>query len=128
MLNSLLNHLQLSKNINLRNLCRQSAEGTSSHSFIATILMPVFQMTAKSMRHQSCRTQFVSVQAYQNQLLHNDSYAITKMEMYEVHFQGRDNFDFASVRLHKLQGRPTVSPKAAPLKTKSYNFIGTQTC
>lgn len=87
--------------------------------------MPVFQMTAKSMRHQSCRTQFVSVQAYQNQLLHNDSYAITNMEMYEIHFQGGDNFDFASVRLHKLQGRPTVSPKAAPLNTKSYNFIGT---
>lgn len=66
--------------------------------------MPAFQMTAKSMRHQSCRTQFVSVQAYQSQLLHNDSNARTEMEMYEMQFQGRDNFDFASASMQGLQG------------------------
>lgn len=40
------------------------------HCFFLT---PAFQMAAESRRHQSCRIQFVSVQAYQSQLLQNDS-------------------------------------------------------
>lgn len=89
--------------------------------------MPAFQMTAKSMRDQSCRTQFASLQAYQSQLLHNDSNAIAKMEMYEMYFQGRGDFDFASSRLQELEGSPELSPKAAHLWTKLYLFIGMQT-
>lgn len=96
-------------------------------TFITTIFMPVFQMTAKSIRHQSCRTQFVSVQVYWSQLLCNDSNAITKMEMYEMYFQGRGNFRFASSRLHELQGSPQPSPKAAHLWPKLYLFFGMQT-
>lgn len=80
--------------------------------------MPAFQMTAKSMRHQSCRTQFVSVQAYQSQLLCNDSNTITKMEMYEIYFQGRGAFYFASSGMQQLQGSPELSPKAAHFRTK----------
>lgn len=38
-----------------------------------SFLTPAFQMAAKSRRHQSCRIQFVSGQAYQSQLLHKDS-------------------------------------------------------
>lgn len=78
--------------------------------------MPAFQMTAKSMRHQSCRTQFVSVQAYQSQLLYNDSNTITKMEMYEIHLQGRGDFYFASSGMQELQGSPELSLKAAHLR------------
>jgi len=91
--------------------------------FIATVLMPAFQMTAKSMRHQSCRTQFVSVQAYQSQLPHNNSSAMTKMEMYEMHFQRIDNFYFASASMQELQGRPKLTPKEAELRTKSFILI-----
>lgn len=80
--------------------------------------MPAFQMTAKSMRHQSCRTQFVSAQVYQSQLLCNDSNAITKMEMYEMYFQGRGDFYSASSGMQELQGSPELSLKAAHLRTK----------
>lgn len=75
--------------------------------------MPAFQMTAKSMRHQSCRTQFVSVQAYQSQLLCNDSNTITKMEMHEMYFQGKGDFYFASYGMQEFQGSPELSLQAA---------------
>lgn len=80
--------------------------------------MPAFQMTAKSMKHQFCRTQFVSVQAYQSQLLYNDSNTITKMKMYEIYLQGRDDFYFDSSEMQELQGSPELSLKSAHSRTK----------
>lgn len=69
----------------------------------------------------------MSVQAYQSQLLHNDANAITKIDMYEMYFQGRCGFDFPSSRLQGLQRSPELSPKAARLWTKLSLFIGRQT-
>lgn len=71
----------------------------------------------------------MSVKAYQSQLLHNDSNAITKMGMYEMEGrnQGKCGFDFPSSRLQGLQRSPELSPKAARLWTKISLFIGTQT-
>lgn len=60
----------------------------------------------------------MSVQAYQSQLLCNDSNAITKMEMYEIHFHGRSDFYFAFSGMQGLQGSPELSLKAAHLRTK----------